>query len=209
MRHQRAGIGVKIRAPARRAVLVFLRRLRIRIEAVHLGGQPPELGERDVAGAAFCRCLLAGGGIGRAERLRAFGGKLRHRQDVGRGVQVALRMAADQFAVFGKGDVAFDDAGTHASGGYIRLFGMFGEFQRGAAMADGKVGLAKRPGALAELLLQRPVLHLVDQIKRPRPDLRLAGQGNVLRRGWQDGGQDPERGEHGGAMAGGHRWHLG
>ena len=118
-------------------------------------------------------------------------------------------MAADQFAVLCKGHVAFDDAGAHAGGRDIRLFRMLGKLQRCAAVADGKVGLAKRPGALAELLLQRPVLHLVDQIKRPRPDLRLARQGNVLRRGRQDGGQDPERGEQGGAMAGRHGWHLG
>ena len=81
---------------------------------------------------------------------------------------------------------------------------MFGEFQRCAAVADGKIGLAKRPGALAELLLQRPVLHLVDQIKRPRPDLRLARQGNVLRHGRHGRGQEAERGEQGGAMAGRH-----
>ena len=209
MRHQRAGIGVEIGAPARRAVLVFLRRLRIRIEAVHLRGQRAEFGERDVAGAAFCRRLLAGRGIGRAERLRAFGGKLRHRQNVGRGVQVALRVAADQFAVLCKGHVAFDDAGAHAGGRDIRLFRMLGKLQRCAAVADGKVGLAKRPGALAELLLQRPVLHLVDQIKRSRPDLRLARQHDLVCGSWKDRGQQPERGQKGGAMAGGHRWHLG
>ena len=86
---------------------------------------------------------------------------------------------------------------------------MFGEFQRCAAVADGKIGLAKRPGALAELLLQRPVLHLVDQIKRPRPDLRLARQGRCRRQGGNGRGQQPEGGEQGGAMADGHGWHLG
>lgn len=60
---------------------------------------------------------------------------------------------------------------------------MLGKLQRCAAVADGKIGLAKRSGALAELLLQRPVLHLVDQIKRPRPDLRLAGQHDLVGKG--------------------------
>ena len=86
---------------------------------------------------------------------------------------------------------------------------MLGKLQRRAAVADGKIGLAERPGALAELLLQRPVLHLVDQIERPRPDLRLARQGDVLRRGGQGRGERQERGQKGGAMAGGHGWHLG
>ena len=86
---------------------------------------------------------------------------------------------------------------------------MFGEFQRCAAVADGKVGLAKRPGALAELLLQRPVLHLVDQIKRPRPDLRLARQHDVVGRSGNGCRQQPEGCGKGGAVADGHGWHLG
>ena len=32
-------------------------------------------------------------------------------------------------------------------------------------------------------VLQRPVLHLVDEIKRPRPDLRLARQHDVVGKG--------------------------
>ena len=86
---------------------------------------------------------------------------------------------------------------------------MFGEFHRCAAVPDGEIGLAKRPGALAELLLQRAVLHLVDEIERPRSDLRLARQHHIVGRGGKDRGQQPERGQKGGAMADGHGWHLG
>src|SRR6266568_87335 len=50
-------------------------------------------------------------------------------------------------------------------------------------MADREIGLVERPGALLKLFLQRPVLHLVDEVERPRADLGLAGQGYVLRRG--------------------------
>ena len=58
---------------------------------------------------------------------------------------------------------------------------MLGELQRRTAMADGKIGLAKRPGALAEFLLQRPVLHLVDEVERPGTDLRLGAAASALR----------------------------
>jgi len=75
-------------------------------------------------------------------------------------------------------------------------------------MADGKVGLVERSGALRELRLERPVLHLVDQIERPRTDLRLARQRRSLRRGRTDRGQQQECREQGGAMAGGHGWYL-
>ena len=86
---------------------------------------------------------------------------------------------------------------------------MFGKFQRCAAVADGEIGLAKRPGALAELLLQRPVLHLVDEIERPRPDLGLARQHDLVGRGGCGCRQQPESCGKGGAMAGRHGWHLG
>ena len=118
-------------------------------------------------------------------------------------------MPADQFAVFCERHVAFDDAGAHAGGRQIGLSAVFGELHRGAAVADGKVGLPKGSCALAELLLQRPVLHLVDQVKRPRPDLRFSRQGDVLRHGGHGRGKKAKRGEQGGAMADRHGWHLG
>ena len=85
---------------------------------------------------------------------------------------------------------------------------MLGKFQRRAAVADGKIGLAEGAGTLGKLRLQRSVLHLVDQIKRPRPDLRFARQGNILRRGRKHRGERQERGQNG-AMADRHGWVLG
>ena len=117
-------------------------------------------------------------------------------------------MTADQLAVLGEGHVAFDDAGAHARGRHIGFPAVLGKLHRRAAVADGKVGLAKRPGALGKLRLQRPVLHLVDEIERPRPDLRLARQRDVIRRGGKDDDERQQRGQQGGAMAGGHGWHL-
>jgi len=83
-----------------------------------------------------------------------------------------------------------------------RLPGVFRKHQRGAAMADGKIGLAERAGALRQLLLQRAVLHLVHEIERPRPDLGFARQGHILRGGGQADQQ--QCGEQGGATADGH-----
>ena len=73
---------------------------------------------------------------------------------------------------------------------------MLGKHQRRAAVADGEIALVERPGALAELLLQRAVLHLVHEIERPRPDLRFLGQRPILRSGGEGGrqGQERERG---------------
>ena len=85
---------------------------------------------------------------------------------------------------------------------------MLGKLHRRAAVADGKIGLAEGAGALGELRLQRPVLHLVDKIERTRPDLRLARQGDILRRGGQHRGERQKRGQNG-AMAGRHGWILG
>ena len=194
MRHQRTGIGVKVGAPARRAILVFGGCHRIRIEAVHFRRQRLEFGERDVAGAALRGSLLSGGGIGRAERLRAFRGNGGHRQNVGGGVQVALRMPAHQLPVFGEGHVALDHAGAHAGRRQIGFPAVFGKLQRRAAVAEGKLGLVERPGALAEFGLERPVLHLVDEVERAGSDLGLARQRNALGSGGCNQCEDPERG---------------
>jgi hypothetical protein len=166
-------MAVEIGAPARRAVLKPGHGDGFRIGSVHLGRQRLELRKRDVAGAAFRRRLAPGGGVGLNERHGAFCGKGRQRQDVGCGVQVALRMPADQLPVFRERHVAFDDAGAHPRRRLIGLPGVLGELQRRAAMADGKIGLVKGPGALAQFLFQRPVLHPVDEVKGPGTDLRL------------------------------------
>src|SRR5882757_4130406 len=117
-------------------------------------------------------------------------------------------MPADQLAVFREGHVAFDHTGAHAGRGHVTFPAVFGELQRRTAMADRKTGAVKRSGALAELLLQRPVLHLVDEVKRPRSDLRLLRQRNRLRRGGKDRGHEPECGQHGGTGTGRHGWYL-
>ncbi len=88
-----------------------------------------------------------------------------------------------RLAVLCERHVAFDDAGAHAGGRDVGFAGVFGKFQRRTAVADGKIGLAEGAGALGKLCLQRTVFHLVHQVKRPRPDLRLARQGDILRGG--------------------------
>jgi hypothetical protein len=84
-----------------------------------------------------------------------------------------LRVPADQLAILGERHIAFDHAGAHARGRFVGFFRVLGKLQRGAAMADGKIGLAKRPGALLQRGLQRPVLHALDEVERAGTDLRL------------------------------------
>jgi len=106
------------------------------VGCIHLGLQRAELGQRDVAGAAFGRCLFAGRRIGGAEWLAAFGSELRLRENVGCGVQVALGVPADQLPILGERHVALDDTGAHACSSLIGLLGMLGKLQRRTAMAD-------------------------------------------------------------------------
>jgi len=108
------------------------------------------------------------------ERLRALRGQLRHGQDVGRRVQVALRVAAHQLPVLREGDVALDDAGALARGRHVRLAGVLRELQPGSAVSDGEVAPEKRPlGAGRELALEPPLVHVVDQVERTRPQLDI------------------------------------
>jgi len=99
-----------------------------RVRRVHLAAQGLELGQLDLAGAAFGAGRRQARAVGvegrRNEGLDAF---LRQRrgQDVGGGVHVGLRVAADQFLVLREGDIALDDARTHARRGFIRLLGVF------------------------------------------------------------------------------------
>jgi hypothetical protein len=83
-------------------------------------------------------------------------------------------MAAHQLLVLGEGDVALDHARAHARRRQIGLPAMLGKLQRRAAVADREIASVERPGALAELRLQRPVLHLVDEVERARTDLRVS-----------------------------------
>jgi hypothetical protein len=71
--------------------------------------------------------------------LRALGGQ-RRGQDVGGGVQVVLRVAADQFLVLREGHVALQHTGAHARGGHVALARVFRELQ--AARPGGR---SRRP----------------------------------------------------------------
>ena len=89
------------------------------------------------------------------------------RQDIGGGVQIALGMAADQLPVFGKGDIAFEDTGTHPGSGLVGFAAVFRKLQRRSAMADGKIAhmeFVLLVGALAESGFQGAVSHLPDQV---------------------------------------------
>ena len=108
---------------------------------------------------------------GRLERIGAFGRQFRPGQDIGGRRQIALGVAADEFAILGEGDVAFDDARALASGGRIGLARMFGKLKRGAAMADRPViGFHRLAEAACELVLERAVFQRVDEIGRPNTD---------------------------------------
>ena len=103
--------------------------------------------------------------------LRALLGKRRH-QNVGRRVEVILGMAAHELAVLRERDVAFNDPRTLAHCALIRLLGMFGELQRRTTMPDREVSPAERAVlTLHQPVLERPFIHAVDQVERPRPKL--------------------------------------
>ena len=109
-----------------------------------------------------------------AEGLGALGGQLGNRQDVGGGVQVALRVAAHQFPVFGEGHVAFDDAGAHAGGRDVGLPRVLGKLQGRTAVADGKVALFKRAlSALLKRCFKMAFLHVLDQVIRSGAELHV------------------------------------
>jgi len=83
-------------------------------------------------------------------------------------------MPADEMAVAGEGDVALDDAGSHDGRGLVGFLGVLRELLRGAAVADGEIGLLERPGrAFLEALLERPRAHALHEVERPRPELHV------------------------------------
>ena len=94
--------------------------------------------------------------------------------DVGGGVEVILRMAAYELAVPRERDVALDDAGTLPRSTLVRLLGVLGELQRRAAVPDREVGAMERPVlALHQPVLQRAFIHALNQVERPRVQVRL------------------------------------
>ena len=146
--HQRAGGGVEIGAPARSRMRVGFPGRGLRVAGVHLAVQALELGQGQVAGAAAGRGLAPGGRVGGLEVLAALGRQVRAGQDVGGGVQVALRVPADELPVPREGDVALDHAGAHAGGRQHALPRVLGKLQRRAPVRDreaaGGVGPAPR-----------------------------------------------------------------
>ena len=166
VRHQVRAVGVKIGAEGGVAFHVVLDRGRGRVRAVHLGLEGLELGQRQVRGAALGRRLFAvrggreGGGAFRGQR---------RGQDVGGGVQVVLRVAADELLVGGEADVAFQHARAHRGGGEVRFDRVFGEHQGRAAVADRERGdLGGLVLAGHQLVLERAGGQLVDQVERAR-----------------------------------------
>jgi hypothetical protein len=167
--------GLEVGAEARHAALEFLRRLRARIEAIHLAGEALEFGKRHLAGAALGggrRDQRAVGCDRRRRERRDAPARQRGDENVGRGREVVLRVPAYELEIFREGDVAFNDSGAHACARLICLTGMLGKLQRRAAVADGEIGAVERSVAAArELRLERAVLHVVDHKERPRPEL--------------------------------------
>ena len=104
-------------------------------------------------------------------------------------------MPADQFAVPGEGDVAFDNAGALPGRRHVGFQRMLGELHAGAAMADGEVVLAKHPGAARlQLCLQGAILELIDQEAWPWAELgRDVDAAVVLALGQGRDGMDPDQ----------------
>src|SRR5262249_34033890 len=151
--------------------LELLRRGGVRIEAVHLADQRPELREGEVGRAAQRRCrprarARHGIELRRCERSRALLGEVGE-QDVGGRVQVALVVAADELSVARERDVALEDAGTHASARLVALLRVLGKLQRSAAtMADRERRPPERSvTALLEGALQPAGTQFADEIE--------------------------------------------
>ena len=142
--HQRAARGIEVGAVVRRPRHVRLDGRRARVVAIHLPAQGLELVQGDVAGAAHRAGGRLAGGIGRDEGLGAFGRQLGDGQDVGRGVQIALRVPTHELPILGERHVALQDAGAHARGRLQGLARMLGELQGGATMTDGEIRRVER-----------------------------------------------------------------
>jgi hypothetical protein len=84
-------------------------------------------------------------------------------------------MPADQLAVLGEGYVAFQHARAHAGRSLIGFLGMFGKLERRAAVSDREIGAPERSLALPQRVLERTILHLLDQVEWARSELNLPG----------------------------------
>ena len=91
-------------------------------------------------------------------------------------------MAADQLEIPREGDVALDDAGAHAGGGIVGFTRVLGKLQGCAAMSNREVGSLERPlGAGSQLVLERPLLHIVHEEERARSELNVSTVRGVVR----------------------------
>eukprot|EP00964_Phaeocystis_antarctica_P044235 scaffold25412_cov64-Phaeocystis_antarctica.AAC.5 len=67
---------------------------------------------------------------------------------------VALRVAADQLAVLGDCNIAFDDASSHSNGRHVRLLRVLRKHHACTTVADGEVVRSEERRRLLEALLQ-------------------------------------------------------
>ncbi len=170
---------VEIRAPICRAAQIGFHTGRGRVCRVHLGRQAAVLVQRDLGRPALGSCGRVSGGS-REGRHACIG--QRGREDIRRGVQIVLRMTADQFQILGKGHIAFQDACAHARGGDIGFHRMLGKLHRRTTVPDREQRLAACLTFTGQqFLFQRSVFHAVNQVIGPWAEfdvLREAGCGD-------------------------------
>lgn len=171
--HDLGACGVEIGAPGGRAVEVVGGVGGGGVGAVHLGAQRLVLVERDVAGAALSLGGLAVGG--RLEGRLALGVELGDVDNVGRGVQIALAVTADELTVLGKGHIALLDARAHAGAGHDGLARLLGDLEcAAAAVTNGPGrGLHGLLRAGQELGLEGPLGESVNEVVGARAELDL------------------------------------
>lgn len=162
---------IELCAPGWSAILVFLRGCGRRVAGIHLGAERLELSQCDIGCAAL--------GLGwravcrRLEGNSALSGQLRDGQDVGGCVEITLRVTANELSVLGEGDVALDDASTHASSGHHTLATVLRDLQRATPMGDGKLGSMTNGRLCAglQLAFQGTLIHVIHEEIRPGTDL--------------------------------------
>ena len=156
MRQQRAALDARAeigaRSTARRDEL--LDGLRRGIERVDLAAQRLELGERQLARAAFGAGRATHGAVRveprRRERLDA-GARERRQQDIRRRREIVLRVPANELEILRERDVALERAGAHAVARPRTLRACAPAHEPGAAMADRE---RRAPRRLVEAGLQ-------------------------------------------------------
>ena len=172
--------------------------LRRGIERIDLAAQRLELGQRELARAAFGAGGPAHGAVRvearRRERLDARA-RERRQQDVRRRREIVLRVPAHELEILRERDVALERAGTHAIRGLVSFERVLRQHEPRAAMADRERGPARRlVEASLQARLQLAVAHVRDEERGARPELdarldglRARGGGKAQRDGEQHG----------------------